>query len=131
MLVYKKQVGSLAASNILTLCPNHHREVHFGCIEIKIGETGFVLSANGTEVRIARLCGPAAMSYTAFCAGIGALGTLVRYYMKRQSMLAIPAWTTPPDAVGNVENRLAVTQFGRPPVLGSNEQIFGVRTDKS
>jgi predicted HNH restriction endonuclease len=61
MPVYKKQVGSLAASNILTLCPNHHREVHFGCIEIKIGETGFVLSANGTEVRIARLCGPAAM----------------------------------------------------------------------
>jgi len=30
------------------------------------------------------------------------------------------------EAVACDENGLAVTQFGGPPVLGSNEQIFGV-----
>jgi len=41
MPVSKKQIGSLAASNILTLCANHHREVHFGCVEIVVTESGF------------------------------------------------------------------------------------------
>jgi hypothetical protein len=31
-----------------------------------------------------------------------------------------------PRAAAVAKNRFAVTQFGRPPVLGSNEQIFGV-----
>jgi hypothetical protein len=57
--------------------------------------------------------------------GMGVIASLL-LYIKRHSRPTIPAWTTPADAVGNVENGLAVTQFGRPPVLGSNEQIFGV-----
>jgi len=59
MPVSKKQIGSLSASNIVTLCPNHHRQVHFGCIEVGTEETAFVLSVDSKKVRIARLA-PAA-----------------------------------------------------------------------
>ena len=31
-----------------------------------------------------------------------------------------------PTCLAAAKNGFAVTQFGRPPVLGSNEQIFGV-----
>ena len=33
-----------------------------------------------------------------FFIGVGALGTFMRYHLKRKSMSAIPAWTTPADA---------------------------------
>jgi hypothetical protein len=61
-----------------------------------------------------------------FFIAVGAFATFLRYRWERKAMLATPAWTTPADAVGNVENGLAVTQFGRPPMLGFNEQILGV-----
>jgi len=56
-----------------------------------------------------------------FFIAVGAFATFLRYRWERKAMLATPAWTTPADAVGNVENGLAVTQFGRPPMLGFNE----------
>jgi hypothetical protein len=44
--------------------------------------------------------------------GMGVIASLL-LYIKRHSRPTIPAWTTPADAVGNVENGLAVTQFGQ------------------
>jgi hypothetical protein len=43
-----------------------------------------------------------------FFTGLGALGTFARYCKKRQAMQAIPAWTSPSNAVGNIVNGLAV-----------------------
>jgi hypothetical protein len=54
MPVSRKEIGSLAASNIMTLCPNHHREVHFGCVEVVIGERAFTIMVDGKTVEIAR-----------------------------------------------------------------------------
>jgi hypothetical protein len=34
--------------------------------------------------------------------GIGALGTLVRFLRKWKAMQAVPTWTTPPEATGNI-----------------------------
>jgi hypothetical protein len=48
------------------------------------------------------------VGFTAFCAGAGALGTLLRFlvrYRKRQAMQAVPtmpAWTPPFEATGNI-----------------------------
>jgi hypothetical protein len=44
-----------------------------------------------------------------FFTGLGALGTVIRYYLKRKSMLAIPARTTPADAVENIVPFVKVT----------------------
>jgi predicted RNA-binding protein with PUA-like domain len=54
MPVSKKQIGCLAASNILTLCANHHREVHFGCVEIIVTESGFDISIAGKQIHVPR-----------------------------------------------------------------------------
>ena len=34
--------------------------------------------------------------------GIGALGTLLRFLRKWKAMQAVPAWTAPPEATGNI-----------------------------
>jgi hypothetical protein len=44
-----------------------------------------------------------------FFTGLGALGTVIRYYLKRKSMLAILARTTPADAVENIVPFVKVT----------------------
>jgi predicted HNH restriction endonuclease len=52
MPVSKLEVGSLAASNIMILCANHHRQIHYGGIDVKITETSFDFAIDGTEVNI-------------------------------------------------------------------------------
>jgi HNH endonuclease len=52
--VSKKQVGSLSASNMLTLCANHHRQVHFGHVEIAVHEEHFDFLIDGAHVTIVR-----------------------------------------------------------------------------
>ncbi|SEP49914.1 EVE domain-containing protein [Rhodospirillales bacterium URHD0017] len=53
MPVSRKQVGSLSASNIMTVCPNHHRQIHYGAdIDVKIGECAFSVSIGGVIVEI-------------------------------------------------------------------------------
>ena len=47
MPVAHMQIGSLAASNIMALCANHHREVHFGCVEVAVSHSAFVVSIEG------------------------------------------------------------------------------------
>jgi len=41
MPVSERQVGSLAASNVMILCANHHRQMHYGGIKVDIGPTTF------------------------------------------------------------------------------------------
>jgi hypothetical protein len=55
MPVSTKQIGSLAASNVLTVCANHHREIHYGCIEVNITDTVFDIVISGKHIQISRL----------------------------------------------------------------------------
>ncbi len=41
MPVSKREVGSLAASNVMILCANHHRQIHYGGIAVVIGTDRF------------------------------------------------------------------------------------------
>ena len=37
----------------MTVCPNHHRQLHYGSgVVVEIGDTGFVVSINGEMVDI-------------------------------------------------------------------------------
>jgi predicted restriction endonuclease len=54
MPVHKKQIGSLSAANIVTLCANHHREVHYGNVSVTIGDNDFVFVVAGQELTIPR-----------------------------------------------------------------------------
>jgi hypothetical protein len=55
MPVHKKEIGSLSASNIMTLCANHHREVHYGQVQITISETTFDVLIDGETYQLKRL----------------------------------------------------------------------------
>ncbi|RVG97948.1 hypothetical protein CN210_31075 [Sinorhizobium meliloti] len=54
MPVSLQQVGSLSATNIVTLCANHHREVHYGDVSVSIGETEFSFLITGNSLVIPR-----------------------------------------------------------------------------
>jgi hypothetical protein len=54
MPVSSKQVGSLSASNVMTVCANHHRQLHFGGINVVITESVFEFVIEGTTISIPR-----------------------------------------------------------------------------
>ncbi|MFC5066549.1 EVE domain-containing protein [Flaviflagellibacter deserti] len=54
MPVSKRQIGSLSATNVVTLCANHHREVHYGDVSVTINAEDFEFSIQGTIVRVPR-----------------------------------------------------------------------------
>jgi predicted HNH restriction endonuclease len=54
MPVSELQVGSLAASNIMVLCANHHRQMHYGGIHVKVSETVFEFAIDDIPVKIKR-----------------------------------------------------------------------------
>ena len=54
MPVSTREVGALAASNIMVLCANHHRQMHYGGIEVVIGETTFDFVLEERALRIPR-----------------------------------------------------------------------------
>ena len=54
MPVSKREVGSLSASNIVCLCANHHRQVHYGGVTVSIGEKSFTFVIDGVIVEIPR-----------------------------------------------------------------------------
>jgi hypothetical protein len=64
MPVSKTEIGSLSASNVMTLCPNHHREIHYGAIDVVVNPTSFDLTIGGTPVTIPRLTLASAPSLT-------------------------------------------------------------------
>lgn len=55
MPVAKLAPGSLAAENIMVLCPNHHRQAHYGCFAI-VDEAadGWTVELDGTMLSIAK-----------------------------------------------------------------------------
>jgi len=50
-----KEVGSLGASNVMTVCANHHRQLHYGGINVVIGEESFEFVIETKPVKIPRL----------------------------------------------------------------------------
>jgi predicted HNH restriction endonuclease len=53
--VSKREIGSLSASNVMTVCANHHRQMHYGGIDVMITPTSFEFEIDGAPLRIARL----------------------------------------------------------------------------
>jgi predicted restriction endonuclease len=54
MPVSERQIGSLSASNILTACANHHRQMHYGEVNVEITERHFEITVEGVLLRISR-----------------------------------------------------------------------------
>lgn len=54
MPVSKLQVGSLAASNVMIVCANHHRQLHFGKVSVTIEAKTFELDMEGLRVSVGR-----------------------------------------------------------------------------
>jgi predicted HNH restriction endonuclease len=59
MPVSELQVGSLTASNIMVVCANHHRQMHYGGVDVEVRETVFEFTIDGTPVQIERYLGDA------------------------------------------------------------------------
>lgn len=54
MPVSKKQIGSLSTSNVMILCANHHRQLHYGGVLVYINEKSFDFSLDGMAISILR-----------------------------------------------------------------------------
>lgn len=52
--VSELEVGSLSATNIMVLCANHHRQMHYGNVSIERAPTEFVLTIDGKQISIKR-----------------------------------------------------------------------------
>lgn len=48
-------MGSLGASNILKVCANHHRQLHYGDVKVRIAETTFDIVLDGCALSLNRL----------------------------------------------------------------------------
>ncbi len=55
MPVSTKEVGSLSASNVMTVCANHHRQLHYGGVEVAISDATFDLIIADVAIKIPRL----------------------------------------------------------------------------
>jgi hypothetical protein len=53
--VFKREIGSLSASNIMTLCANHHRQIHYGGVGVVIESGRFVVTMGERPLHIPRL----------------------------------------------------------------------------
>lgn len=52
--VAQGQVGSLSAANVISVCANHHRQLHYGGIHVQIGANQFLVCLPQAEIRIPR-----------------------------------------------------------------------------
>ena len=52
--VSEKEIGSLAAANIIILCANHHRQLHYGDVTLERTESSFKLVIEGKVISIKR-----------------------------------------------------------------------------
>ncbi len=50
-----REIGSLAASNVMTVCPNHHRQLHYGGVKVVITPTTFDLGIDGQALKIPKV----------------------------------------------------------------------------
>lgn len=55
MPVATGQIGSLALSNIMTVCATHHRQLHYGVVTVAIESPAFEIDIDGVRVSIPRL----------------------------------------------------------------------------
>lgn len=55
MPVSERQVGSLSASNVMTLCANHHRQLHYGDVSVEILATTFEIRLGEKTISVPRL----------------------------------------------------------------------------
>lgn len=55
MPVSTGEIGSLSASNVMTVCANHHRQLHYGGIDVVVSDKAFEFTIEGTQLRIVRL----------------------------------------------------------------------------
>ena len=54
MPVSKREKGSLHAANIMTVCANHHRQLHFGGVDVTIKKVHFEFELDGRQIVIPR-----------------------------------------------------------------------------
>jgi len=54
MPVSKREQGSLHATNIMTVCANHHRQLHYGGVTVTITADNFLLEVDGRALQVAR-----------------------------------------------------------------------------
>jgi predicted HNH restriction endonuclease len=54
ILVSTGQIGTLSSRNVMTLCANHHREIHYGDILVEATVDRFVLTHEGKRLEILR-----------------------------------------------------------------------------
>ena len=54
MPVSKLAKGSLHAANIMTVCANHHRQLHYGGVEVVIGDAELSFQLEGHQISIPR-----------------------------------------------------------------------------
>jgi hypothetical protein len=52
--VSELELGSLSATNIMILCANHHRQMHYGKVTIERTSTAFILTIDGERLSINR-----------------------------------------------------------------------------
>ncbi|MEX3007197.1 HNH endonuclease [Hoeflea sp. TYP-13] len=52
--VSELQIGTLSATNIMTLCANHHRQFHYGVASVTIESDHFDVSLDGQQLRLER-----------------------------------------------------------------------------
>jgi len=55
MPVASRAVGILSASNIMTLCANHHRQMHYGYVTVAVGEAWFEVEVDGSKYKIMKV----------------------------------------------------------------------------
>lgn len=52
--VSERQIGSLAATNIMTVCATHHRQLHYGDVTVEIADAAFVVHLDGQSLVLTR-----------------------------------------------------------------------------
>jgi predicted HNH restriction endonuclease len=52
--VSERQIGSLATSNILTVCANHHRQKQYGKVQVDILENESAIEFDAQTIAIRR-----------------------------------------------------------------------------
>ncbi len=52
--VSEMQIGSLAASNIMTVCANHHRQLHYGDVSVEICDKTFEITIDDHPISVER-----------------------------------------------------------------------------
>jgi predicted HNH restriction endonuclease len=48
------EIGSLSATNIMIVCANHHRQMHYGSIILRRTPTKFIVALDGKKISIQR-----------------------------------------------------------------------------